>query len=344
MASTFGEFLNLLLLKDWGLKFICLFLATLYWLYIDGQLTDTREVDVRLHLENMALPDGLKMVEPERAFLVRVRVRGSRQRLPFLEESNLALVRMEELIPNPKAGLQVIRLEPEHFKVVKLQGMDVVGVDRKEIRVHLFMPDQKALTVFFKQIGKPPQGYRVEPEILPTKVTVTASEPLAHATRIFTEPVDVSRPRDQDMDLAVASTISVGEGDQRREIRVECDQKIRLKLRFVREQTQQRFENVPVLTLQPPGTTMEVTPAQLNVLVKGSPGTVSDLTQGTLRLQLFVEWDTNWETRMPANQFTEFRAVQVKFVPYPGLSVTDNEGKPLSVKIRGAWTGLIEKP
>ena len=52
---------RLAFVEDWPLKLVCLILATLYWVYIDGQLTGKREMTIHVSLAGITLPTGLDL-------------------------------------------------------------------------------------------------------------------------------------------------------------------------------------------------------------------------------------------------------------------------------------------
>lgn len=116
--------LRRLLLEDWGLKFISLILAGLMWLYIDGELTDIREVVVTLRPASLDLPQGWQPAPGRPMPRMVVRLRGPRRRLALVNSEMIAFQRnipVEEPVP----GRNALRVP---VSALSAEGFEVVGV------------------------------------------------------------------------------------------------------------------------------------------------------------------------------------------------------------------------
>ena len=89
--SSFFKFLRVVFWDDWGLKFVCFILATLYWFYIDGELTEQREITVSVPISELPLPDGLEADPGHPTLDFRVEVRGSRRRVSFISPDSIRI-------------------------------------------------------------------------------------------------------------------------------------------------------------------------------------------------------------------------------------------------------------
>src|SRR5271157_79718 len=100
-----SRILRAALFEDWLLKFICLALAIMMWFYIDGELTDQREIGAALRPADLELPAGFELAErPLPKFTVRIR--GPRRRLQLMSAESISF-RKKKLL-NPQPGKNVL--------------------------------------------------------------------------------------------------------------------------------------------------------------------------------------------------------------------------------------------
>lgn len=183
--------LRRILLEDWSLKFISLFLAVLMWIYIDGELTDVREFAVTLRPADLSLPEGWDVAPGRPMPRVQVRLRGPRRRLSLV---NAEMIRVQQkiTIDQPLSGRNVLRVP---LDTMYAQGFDVVGIFPlydSEIAVELAQvvtqTNGKPTTLRVKLQVRPlpPAGaaMTVSPTEIEVDVTMTNStDPTADLTR-----------------------------------------------------------------------------------------------------------------------------------------------------------------
>ncbi len=350
-SRTILRWMRLCLLEDWLLKLACLLLATLAWIYIDGQLTDQRELTKTLTFdrEALALPEGMELVYPEKKYNVLLKVRGLLRRLPVLSVNDVKFDNTH-LLPDPQRGLNRIRLETVRFKLERQEGMSVISVEPKEMDIEIRMIEQKRVPVRARTTDNLPNGYRVMAEatrVLPQEVSITSAENLDQVTFVWTEPIDVSiRYRDRDFrtEVGIAPVVSVGEGDLKRAVSIRCDAKVTVWLQIRLNEISNSLENVPVQVLTPPGTAISVDHPNLTVLVKGPESEVTKIIKDPALLRLYVEWPSDWEAQAPPGETPTAQPQQVKYIAPPGVTVSDPGGEPLRVKIRRVRTGALPNP
>lgn len=341
------RFLRLVFIEDWLLKIFCIVLAALSWIYIDAQLTDIREISMVLSFDRkeLALPEGMELAEPDKKYVVQLQVRGPLRRLPVLQEKGISFD-YQNLLPNPAHGTNRVRLV-ERFKVERERDMTVVAVAPEEIEIGIVQISRRKVPVRVRTTDDLPKGYQVTDStyMQPAEVTITSNEDLQQVSFVWTDAVDVSnRRRGFRAEVGINPVISVGEGDQKRELDIVCDDKVIVWLDIRRNEITQTLENVPIQALTPPGTAIAVVPASTSVRVKGPEDEIARIIKNPAQLRLYVEWPTDWEAQSPPDEVYKSRAQQVKYIAPPGITVSDPKGQPLSVRIRGVRAGALAKP
>lgn len=332
MSMSFGRgfkrLLSVVFIEDIPLKIVCLILAVLFWFYIDGELTDEREVPVRILASDLPLPSGMEVLSERELPEVTVRVRGPRRSLQYFSARDIEMD-LHEALPVPVRGPQTIALRRSFFSG---QGVDVVSVSPGEFTLVLTKTVRRMLPVQAATAGDVPPGYRlVEALVEPREVTVESKEDIDSAEKIWTEPIAVKeRTAPFKVSVALARVVQAGE----REVSVSCDEKVSVTLKIVREEIQRVLEGVSVRALTPPGTALAVDPGTINVLVRGAQEDVAPLRNTDI--QAYVEWPADWSLQGPSGKTFPARPVQVKVITPPRLKVMGEQDPALpTVKVQG---------
>jgi hypothetical protein len=328
VAPRVARFLHAAFLEDLPLKLVCLVLAMLFWFYIDGELTDERELVVTVGAESLGLPEGLEVAPRPALPEFRVRVRGPRRRLQYLSPRDVS-ADFREAFPSPPArGAQTLKAYRRFFH---LEDMDVMSVEPAEFRIMLLALSRATLPVQPSLRGNVAPGFRIEKwEVEPREVTVSARQDLQHAEFAWTDAVQIDdKAEDFQVTIGVARA-KVGE----RDVPVECTQKVRVSFKIARKEITGVLDDQPILALCPPGTSMSVAPTALRVVVRGPPDDIQELRPADIHL--YVEWPPEWDlARAPGQTFPPL-SVPVKALAPPRVVIEGDNGQPLpSVRVHG---------
>lgn len=327
-GRAFKRMLAVVFIEDIPLKIVCLILAVLFWFYIDGELTDEREVAVRITASDIPLPQGMGVLSERDLPEVTVKVRGPRRRLQYFSPRDIR-VDLREALPAPVRGPQSMGLRREYFSA---EDVVVVNVAPTEFTLRLTKTVRRPLPVQVATAGEVPPGYRLaEAQVEPREVVVESKEDIEAAEKIWTEPINVrDRTAPFEVFVALAPTVQAGE----REVAVVCESQVVVSLKIVREETQRVLEGVPVRALAPPGGAMTIEPATISVLVRGPQEDVAPLRNTDIKA--YVEWPADWSLQGPVGKTFGALTVQVKVIAPPRLKVS-GEGDPAlpTVKVQG---------
>ncbi|MBE7463526.1 MAG: hypothetical protein HS116_08485 [Planctomycetes bacterium] len=330
------RFLRAVFWEDWLLKIFCLILATLYWFYIDGELTDERELSVTIPVSELQPPEGARFPAQMRWPQLHVRIRGPRRKLQYLTHENVR-VHLKEAFSRLGTGDQVVTLTPDLFEVEGADGLGVVSVRPDELPVRLSKIVRKTLPVKPDWRGKQPPDYEVETRVEPMEVTVEALQDLETAAFVLTEPIELSgKTKDFTVEVGIAQEVQAGE----QSIPVWSAQKIKIEVLFRASQITKELADVPVAYLAPPGAAMTGTPKSVTVVARGRPDDLAELTKSQVRI--YAEWPAEWDLRRPPGEVYPEQSVQVKVVGPPRVTVLGPGGGALpTVKVRGMLTGSL---
>jgi hypothetical protein len=304
------RFLRLMALNDWGRKLACLGLATLFWLYIDGELTAERTVTVKLTAADLRLPPNLFLSETSQSFTFRLQLNGPKDVAPERPKPQFDLSGL-------KVGPHALSAGPDRWRVPSFR---VLSVEPKTFEVELVAADVKLLPVRVKPRGEVKAGYLLsEPTPVPREVQVRGPrDVLDAADAVWTEPIDVSgRSENFKADAELQTTVQIGD----REAPVQLDQN---KIVTVYFSIQPKpisvvLRNVKIFGLAPPGFRLTLEPEALSVTVTGPSGLVAKAVEAPGKtVRLFVEVE---------GQFAKQELSVKAFAP--GLIVTGENGEDL---------------
>jgi len=330
------RFLRAVFWEDWLLKIVCFILAMLSYFYIDGELSDEREFTVDVPRSEVRLPEGLE-VAPDSVFPpVRVKIRGPRRRLQYIDGANIR-IDVQSALPKPAAGDNPVALRAEQVRVDGVPNIDVVRVEHDAFNLRLLGVTRRMLPVKLRRQGNPPPGFRLVNAIIePREVLITSVADISQAESVWTEPIDISGRSEnfQLQGVPIARTLSLGD----RDVEIRCHETVTVTLQIHREEITRMLENVPLRALAPAGAAMFAEPAAVHVAVTGAPEEVAALRP--VDLTLYVDWPADWDLQQPAGHAFAPVNVQVKAVAPGRMTVRGEKDLALPVvKVRGVLTG-----
>ena len=341
--ARFGPFFRILraaLLEDWLLKFICLGLAVLMWFYIDGELSDSKDVVVTIRKRDVDLPPGWAMV-PDRAMpKFTVRVRGPRRRLALLSADDLTF--KKQVINNPQPGSNVLDVKPDDLSA---EGFEILGVtpkDDSQAMIEVVTTTSRTKPVWVPVIGKPKMGFLMDkPSVDPPQVNVEGpSQALELLESVPTEDVDVAEA-DKDIIRNVRLKQTVDVNGKVIGIR-SSPETVRIIVPIQPEQATRRM-TLEVWPVPPAGTAMTVEPKTVEVEVVADAAELAapDLAS---KIILYAKWPVTWDKPKDANAILGPAQVPLQVAAPPRVQVRGINGEPLpSVSVRGALASTLNK-
>lgn len=325
------------LFEDWLLKLICLALAALMWFYIDGELTDRRDLVVALRPSDVGLPPGfaLSPAHPLPKFVVLVR--GPRRRLQLISADSIAFER--KMLNEPRPGPNLLKVEPGDLRA---EGFEVLDVSPKQETLELVSTVQREKVVRVKTSGAPRKGFVAEAGTAePNKVVVEGdSGDLAELEHVWTQEVDIANA-EQDVVREVGIEPSAEAGGRR--VPVRCATKVRATVLVHPEQVAKRM-TLDVRPLALPGTAMTIEPPTVEVEVEAEARELAapELKSGII---LFADWPGTWERPKDETTVLGPQRVQVRAFAPPRVHVRGVNGAALpTVEVRGALgTVLLQR-
>jgi hypothetical protein len=337
--QVFLRVLHAAIFEDWLLKFICLALATMMWIYIDGELTGEVDVPLVLRKGDFSLPPNLEMPEQDMPRYT-VRVRAPRSRLQLITADNLA-IKKRPLLENAQPGHNPLSLQPNDLDG---DGMDVVSVtprDGKAQGIELTEITSRPVSVRVRTHGQPREGFVIGKAVSdPPKVSIEGiSQDVERIKEVLTEEVDVS-DADQDMVREVGILPSVEVGGQK--IDFHCGQKVHVTIPIHSADANIQM-TLDVRTIAPPGIAMEVEPKTVEVKVTGDG---NDLAAPELKsnILLYAEWPATADRPKDAASVSGPYTVQLHCNAPPRVKVQSVNGSALpTVAVRGSLSAAFNK-
>jgi YbbR domain-containing protein len=330
-----SRILRAALFEDWLLKFICLALAIMMWFYIDGELTDQRDIGIALRPADLELPAGLEFSErPLPKFTVRVR--GPRRRLQLLSAAGITFKKKK--LSNPQPGKNVLAVQPADLEAEGFSVLSVTPMDEEVVELVAIANQLK--TVRVKPRGEPKTGYLPgQPQADPAQVNVRGpSKYLWEIDYVWTEDVDIAGA-DSDVVREVGILPYVDVNDKR--IPVSCSQKVHVTV-AIRPVEVTRRMSFDVRALAPLGAALAIEPknVEVEVVAEESAFAVPDVISGIV---LYVDWPANWDIPKDPSVLLEAQHAQVRAMAPPHVQVRGLNGAALpTVEIRGALAGALK--
>jgi len=335
-----SRFARVVLFEDWGLKFVCLILATAMWFYIDGELTDQRNFLVPLRPSDLILPTGYEVAldRPMPRFIIRVR--GPRRRLQLMSDSNLAYTFKRKVLDNAQSGRNVLNISAADIEVEGFDVLDVTPND-KEAAVELRETATRSKAVRVKPVGQPRPGYLIGmTSAVPSQVNIEGPvRDLDAIEFVNSEDIDVTEA-DKDVVRDVSIIPHVIQDGRRIDFR--CSQTVRATVPIHAVEVTRRM-TFAVRSMALEGLAMTVEPRSVEVEVVAEERDLSapDVMSSIV---LYVDWPNNWERPKDAGEILGPTPQQVKVIAPPRVQVRGVDGGALpTVEVRGALAGVFKR-
>lgn len=252
-------------LRNIGLKFLSISIATLLWLVVAGDRVVERAIRVPIEFQN--LPSGLEITgdSPES---VDVRLRASSGTLGRLSPGDMAAVID---LRTARPGRRLFHLTQSMIKVP--YGVEVVQVAPATLPIAFENSAVRVVRVQPSIEGRPAPGYEVG-SIATNPATVEIVGPessLRGLNEAMTEPISIN-----DATRPVREVVTVGVADPR--VRLRSPQTAEVTVQIVTGSTVRTWARVPVqIENQDNGVRVRVSPATVSVTLRGTQQTMSSL-------------------------------------------------------------------
>lgn len=177
-----------LLLRNWELKLLALFLALVLWILLIPEEKTFAEKNLNINLELVNIPPEVEVVEnPDTTINIKIRARkriinqlGPENFLAELDLSKATVYQQEYPLET-----RMIKTPPE---------VEIISVSPSYVHVKLEKTKRVEMEVVPSLIGRPAEGYRiVKVEVTPAKVMVSGPESKIKARdKVITSPIDAS--------------------------------------------------------------------------------------------------------------------------------------------------------
>jgi hypothetical protein len=326
------------LFEDWMLKFICLLLAVLMWIYIDGELTDTKDFIIPLQESQVGVPPGYVLVPGQQLPSYTVQVRGPRRRLPLTGPESFRIKR--KLIEDPKNGKNSYMLQPTD---IVAEGFDILTVtpNQRDPGVHLIETSTQMKKVLVKA-SEPKKGFVVgKTTSEPTQVAIEGpTQVLERIVQVFTTPVDISKEEAGDVIATATIEDSIEADGELLKFRVaEKDKRVKAIITIKPEAAARKVPLI-VRPVPLPGTAMIVEPETVQVEVIADERDIADVAT---KVALYVDWPAAWEKPKDAGTVLGPLALPVRAEHPARIQVRGIDGPNLpTVMVRGALAPSLQ--
>jgi YbbR domain-containing protein len=169
------RFFRELILENWGLKLLSVFLALVLWFFVRGDPGAERIITVPLEIR---IPTAMEITS-ERPTSVDVTVRGNTTNSWFGQSVPTCIVNLE----NAGEGLHSITLGPQNVRIPGASGLEVIKINPPRISLSLEKTVSKEVTVLVATRGEPAAGFEVYGKLCnPSSVILTG--PRSHVEKI----------------------------------------------------------------------------------------------------------------------------------------------------------------
>lgn len=248
-----------------GLKFLSIAVAVAIWMVVGDQRSVERSVRVPLEFHNV--PDSLELVaNPPDS--VEVRLRGASGALGRILPGDVVAVLDLQVA---RSGTRLFHLLADEVRVP--YGVQVSQVTPAAISLTLERSVTKAVPVVPAIDGDPQPGYHVG-RISSVPAVVLVQGPASHVEELksaTTEPVEIARARS-----AIVDRVTVGVADE--VVRLAQPQMATVTVEIVPSAAERRMSGIAVEARNvAPGRAARVTPAAIDVVVRGAASVVAEL-------------------------------------------------------------------
>ncbi len=177
-----------LLLRNWQLKLLALFLAFVLWIILIPEEKTFAEKNLSINLELVNIPADVEVLEPPDTTL-NLRIRARKRLLNEIKPESIT-ARLD--MSRASIYQQEYLIDPNMIKVPA--GVEIVNYNPAYVHVKLDRTKKLEMEVVPTIIGRVPEGYRlVKTEVSPARVMVAGPESkIRPKDRVITSPIDVS--------------------------------------------------------------------------------------------------------------------------------------------------------
>lgn len=177
-----------LIIRNWELKLLALFLALILWIILIPEEKTFAEKNLTINLELINIPPDVEVVEkPESTINLKIRAR-KRVLNQLTPESFLAQLDMS------KATIYQQEYPLDASMIRTPSEVEIVSFSPVYVHVKLEKTKKIEMEVVPTIIGRPPEGFRiVKVEVTPSKVMVSGPESKVRPRdKVITSPIDAS--------------------------------------------------------------------------------------------------------------------------------------------------------
>jgi len=305
------------ILRNYQLKGIALVLAMLSWVIV-SRITNNNKILPNVPVQ-ITLPEGWAIRDKD-VNTVQVTFRGTSADLGLLGTKSVQItldLRDEEF-----ESEKTITISPRQVSFAGVNSR-VTSIRPNSVTLQLGREGSRKLPVIVNQVGKPPEGFKVEAiEIEPPLVTVVGAEDvLEQINALQTIPLNLSdkiQSFTQRLDVQLPNPEWVGQIDPAR---------VLVRVTITGLTVERKISSIPVFLIQPSNEFSSIRsvidPVTVDVFLKGSPQLLDELDER--RIQAFVS------TQSLDDLESNIRKVNV-LVP-PGLEVLGTQPDWVTLKV-----------
>lgn len=177
-----------IILRNWQLKVLALFLALLLWIILIPEEKTFAEKNLAINLELINIPPEVEVLEPPDTTL-NLKIRARKRLINELKSENFSA-----LLDMSRASIYQQEYLIDTSMIKAPAGVEIVSFSPAYVHIKLERTKRQEMEVVPTIIGKPPDGYRLSRvEINPTRVMVAGPESKVRARdKVTTSPIDAS--------------------------------------------------------------------------------------------------------------------------------------------------------
>ena len=194
------RFFNQLLIENWGLKLLSVFLALVLWFFVRGDPGAERILTVPLEIH---IPNGMEITS-ERPTSVDVTVRGPIANSWFGQSVPTCIVNLAEATE----GLHSITLGPQNVRIPGASGFEVIKINPPRISLTLEQTISKEVSVSAATTGEPAAGFEIYGKSCnPAAVIITG--PRSHVEKISKITTEIISLNEQKQSMRVFKNLDM---------------------------------------------------------------------------------------------------------------------------------------
>ncbi|MGB4705261.1 MAG: CdaR family protein [Candidatus Saccharicenans sp.] len=177
-----------LLLRNWQLKLLALFLALFLWIILIPEEKTFAEKNLTINLELVNIPPEVEVLEPPDTTL-NLKIRARKRLINELKPENFTA-----RLDMSRASVYQQEYLIDSTMIKAPAGVEIVSFSPVYVHVKLDRTKKLEMEVVPTIIGRVPEGYRlVKTEVNPARVMVAGPESkIRPKDRVITSPIDLS--------------------------------------------------------------------------------------------------------------------------------------------------------